>query len=439
MPGHKQAMVESCPLPTGRITVRHQIGYTFTMNSLCNKRVLLGITGGIAAYKSAELVRRLREQGAEVQVVMTHAACEFITPLTLQALSGKPVRTELFSTQAEAAMGHIELARWSDIILVAPATAHFIARLTYGFADDLLSTLCLATEAPIALAPAMNHQMWKNAATRANIRILEERGIRLLGPAAGDQACGESGPGRMLEPDQLATALAECFSSSRLQGLRILITAGPTQEAIDPVRYISNRSSGRMGYALCQAALEAGAEVSLVSGPVALEAPARARCHRVSTAMEMYQAVMDEAGHTDIFIAAAAVSDYRCIHSAQTKIKKSTDPLNLVLELNPDILASVAALPGAPFTVGFAAETDSLEEYAMDKMTRKRVDMIAANLVGEGKGFESLENALEVYWNGGSCSLLLDSKERIAHQLIELIAERFHEKNPDQGTEPAAG
>lgn len=400
------------------------------MNNLVNKRVLLGVTGGIAAYKGAELVRRLREQGAEVQVVMTRGAREFVTPLTFQALSGKPVRTELFSTGDEAAMGHIELARWADCVLIAPASANFIARLAAGLADDLLSTLCLATAAPIALAPAMNQQMWKNPATCANVRVLEERGVNLFGPASGDQACGETGPGRMLEPGQLVEALAGLFHrEGRLRGRRVLITAGPTQEAIDPVRYISNRSSGRMGYALCEAALEAGAEVTLISGPVALQAPAGARVIQVRTALEMRQAALTETGQTDIFIAAAAVADYRPAQDAGAKIKKSAAALNLRLTPNPDILTEVSALPRAPFTVGFAAETESLREHALAKLEGKHLDMIAANLVGEGKGFERPDNALEVYWQGGERSLPLAAKERIATQLMELIAERYHEKN----------
>ncbi|HLB30009.1 MAG TPA: bifunctional phosphopantothenoylcysteine decarboxylase/phosphopantothenate--cysteine ligase CoaBC, partial [Gammaproteobacteria bacterium] len=395
-----------------------------------NKRVLLGVTGGIAAYKGAELVRRLREQGAEVQVVMTRGAREFITPLTFQALSGKPVRTEIFSAGDEAAMGHIELARWADCVLIAPASANFIARLAAGLADDLLSTLCLASAAPIAIAPAMNQQMWNNPATCANVRVLKERGMNIFGPASGDQACGETGPGRMLEPGQLVEALAEFFKGEgRLCGRRVLITAGPTQEAIDPVRYISNRSSGRMGYALCAAALNVGAEVTLISGPVALQAPAGARVVQVRTALEMRQAVMAEAVQADIFIAAAAVADYRCADDAAIKIKKSATALNLRLEPNPDILAEVAALARAPFTVGFAAETESLREHALEKLEGKHLDMIAANLLGDGKGFESPDNALEVYWRGGERSLPLAAKERIATQLMELIAERYDKKN----------
>jgi phosphopantothenoylcysteine decarboxylase/phosphopantothenate--cysteine ligase len=400
------------------------------MYNLANKRVLLGVTGGIAAYKGAELVRRLREQGAEVQVAMTRGAREFVTPLTFQALSGRPVRTELFSNEAEAAMGHIELARWADCVLVAPASANFIARLAAGLADDLLTTLCLATTAPIALAPAMNVQMWNNPATSANVRVLKERGVILFGPATGDQACGETGPGRMLEPGEQVEALTLLFQrEDRLRGQRVLITAGPTQEAIDPVRYISNRSSGRMGYALCKAALNAGAEVTLITGPVALEPPAGARVVQVRTALEMRDAVMAEAGQADIYIAAAAVADYRCAEDAATKIKKTAGILTLRLTPNPDILAEVAALPRAPFTVGFAAETESLREHAKAKLAGKHLDMIAANLVGEGKGFERPDNALEVYWQGGERSLPLAAKERIATQLMELIADRYHEKN----------
>ena len=399
------------------------------MNTLSNKRVLLGVTGGIAAYKSAELVRRLREQGAEVRVVMTAAACEFITPLTMQALSGNPVNTELLDHRAESAMGHITLARWADVILIAPATANFIARLAQGMADDLLSTLALAADVPLLVAPAMNHQMWLNAATQANTTTITRRGMRILGPAEGDQACGETGPGRMLEPGDLITALQSEFHTSLLSGAQVMVTAGPTREAIDPVRFISNRSSGRMGYAVARAALEAGATVSLISGPVALEVPARVRCVRVITAQQMRDAVLADVHEVDIFIAAAAVADYRCQETAVHKIKKKKDSLTLSLVRNPDILAEIAGLPNAPFTVGFAAETESLQENARAKLRDKGLDIIAANKVGEGRGFETDENALEVFCQSGVQSLVQAPKDKIARQLIEIVAKQYHKKD----------
>jgi phosphopantothenoylcysteine decarboxylase/phosphopantothenate--cysteine ligase len=402
------------------------------MNNLKHKRILLGITGGIAAYKSADLVRRLREQGAEVRVVMTRSACEFITPLTLQALSGKPVHTELLDHAVEAAMGHIELARWCDVILVAPASANFMARLAHGQADDLLSTLCLASAVPIMLAPAMNRQMWLNPATQANARLLGSRGIVLLGPAEGSQACGETGPGRMLEPAELLDHLNNIFLTNLLAARKLVITAGPTREDIDPVRFISNRSSGRMGYAVAQAAVEAGAEVVLISGPSSLESPERVLFHRVVTAQQMHDAVMSEIGDADIFVGAAAVADYRCSSIAGQKIKKTDTSLTLTLEKTPDILGKVASLSPAPFTVGFAAETETLLENARSKLINKNLDMIAANLVGENMGFETEENELQIIWKDGNIKLDLAPKERLARDLVAIIAKRFHEKNPAQ-------
>jgi phosphopantothenoylcysteine decarboxylase/phosphopantothenate--cysteine ligase len=402
------------------------------MNNLKRKRILLGITGGIAAYKSADLVRRLREQGAEVRVVMTRPACEFITPLTLQALSGKPVHTELLDHAAEAAMGHIELARWSDVILVAPASANFMARLAHGQADDLLSTLCLASAVPIMLAPAMNRQMWLNPATQANARSLGSRGVALLGPAEGSQACGETGPGRMLEPAELLDHLNNIFQTNLLAARKLVITAGPTREDIDPVRFISNRSSGRMGYAVAQAAVEAGAEVVLISGPSSLESPERVLFRRVVTAQQMHDAVMSEVGDADIFVGAAAVADYRCSSIAGRKIKKTATSLTLTLEKTPDILGKVASLSPAPFTVGFAAETETLLENARSKLINKNLDMIAANLVGENMGFETEENELQIIWKDGNIKLDLAPKERLARDLVAIIAKRFHEKNPAQ-------
>ena len=397
------------------------------MQTLTDKRILLGVTGGIAAYKSAELARRLREQGASVRVVMTPAATEFITPLTLQALSGNPVHTELLDYGAEAAMGHIELARWADLILIAPATANFIARLSNGLADDLLSTLCLASEAPLFLAPAMNRQMWQHPATQENIARLQSRGVTLLGPADGAQACGETGPGRLLEPEELARALAGAGRTHQLAGVNVLVSAGPTREFIDPVRYLSNRSSGRMGYAVARAAEAAGAAVTLVSGPVTLAPPPRVKLIDVTTAAQMRNEILDCAAASDIFIAAAAVADYRARTPARRKMKKKETELLLPLAQTPDILAEVAARPDAPFTVGFAAETDNLHANAQQKLVQKNLNMIAANRVGDGLGFDSAENALEVFWPDGSESLGTAPKETLARQLLDIIAARYRE------------
>ncbi len=403
------------------------------MSSLINKRILLGITGGIAAYKSAELVRHLRSAGAEVRVVMTQAAGEFITPLTLQALSGHPVQQHLLDPASEAGMGHITLARWADVVLIAPASADFMAKLTYGLADDLLSTLCLATAAPLVLAPAMNQQMWLNPATQANKKTLEERGVRLFGPAEGEQACGEVGPGRMLEPARITELTAEIFTTGSFSGARILVSAGPTREAIDPVRYISNRSSGKMGYALAAAACEAGARVTLISGPTALPAPERVERIDVVSAQEMHEAVLTRALHSDIFIAAAAVADFHPTESAAQKMKKSHDKFALSLVRNPDILEDVVALTAAPFTVGFAAETENLELNAQAKRAAKKLDMIAANWVNRpGLGFDSDENELMLFWEGGGKLLPRAPKERLARELITIIAERYHAKNSAQ-------
>jgi phosphopantothenoylcysteine decarboxylase/phosphopantothenate--cysteine ligase len=395
------------------------------MNTLSGKHILLGVTGGIAAYKSAELVRLLRRQGAEVRVVMTVAATGFVTPLTFQALSGQPVHTELLDAGAEAAMGHIELARWADVLLVAPATADFVARMVAGRADDLLSAVCLACDSRVAIAPAMNRAMWDNAATRDNIATLTDRGIQILGPDEGLQACGESGPGRMLEPGQLVSAVAEFFNSGVLAGQHVLVTAGPTREAIDPVRYISNRSSGRMGFAVAAAAAEAGARVTLVSGPVNLPTPAGVRRLDVESAADMHAAVMREVAGTDIFISVAAVADYRPATPSARKIKKQADQQSLQLLLNPDVLADVAALPDAPFTVGFAAETEHVIGYAREKLKAKRIDMIAANVVGEQQGFDQEDNALHVLWPRGEQALGRASKSKLARQLLAIIAEQF--------------
>jgi phosphopantothenoylcysteine decarboxylase / phosphopantothenate---cysteine ligase len=390
------------------------------------ERILLGVTGGIAAYKSAEIVRRLRERGADVQVVMTGAACQFVSPLTFQALSGRPVRTDLWDEAAEAAMGHIELARWADRILVAPASADFLARLAHGLASDLLTTLCLATDVPITVAPAMNRLMWANAATRANMALLAARGIDVIGPAEGDQACGETGPGRMVEPDVLAAAMMDRSAmSGALAGRKLIVTAGPTRECIDPVRFITNRSSGKMGFAVAEAARDAGAEVILISGPVSVCTPRGVRRVDVETAEQMLAAVNENLAGTDVFIAAAAVSDYRPVQVSTEKIKKTSDSLMLALSRTTDILATVAAGADRPFVVGFAAETQNVERNALAKLESKNLDMIAANQVGEGLAFDQDDNALTVYWRGGRRELKRAGKAQIAAELIALIAERF--------------
>ena len=390
------------------------------------KRILLGVTGGIAAYKSPDLVRRLRERGAEVQVVMTGAAKEFVTATTFQAVSGRAVRTDLWDSAAEAAMGHIELARWAEVVLIAPATADFLARLAAGQANDLLSTLCLATEAPVAVAPAMNHIMWSNAATTANVATLRQRGIHIFGPGSGDQACGEIGEGRMLEPLELADRVAALHvGDGPLRGRRVLISAGPTRERIDPVRFISNRSSGKMGFAVAQAAREAGAEVVLVSGPVSLPTPPGVRRVDVESAADMLNAVLREVAGTDIFISTAAVADYRPANPAEQKIKKTTDTLDLCMERTSDVLATVAARPDRPFVVGFAAETESVEQNARVKLLKKNLDMIAANEVGHDKAFDCEDNALIVLWRNKRHELGKASKLILARQLVALIAESF--------------
>ena len=399
------------------------------MAKLANKRILLGVTGSIAAYKSAELVRRLMDEGATVQVVMTEAAQAFVTPFTLQTLSGRPVHCALMDADAEATMGHIEQARWADLIVVAPASANFISKLAQGRADELLSAICLASAAPLAVAPAMNQQMWANAATQANVATLAERGVTLLGPASGEQACGDVGAGRMLEPDQIVERCAEYFDVGLLAGRRVLITAGPTQEDIDPVRYISNRSSGKMGFSIAAAAVEAGALVTLISGPVSLETPARVTRIDVRSAEQMLAAV--QAQETpDIVIAAAAVADYRPLQVASQKIKKQVGSAQLSLEQTPDILASIAENKDGMFVVGFAAETERLEENARIKLEKKSLDLIAANWVGsERGGFDSHENTLTVLWQNGGVELPMAPKEKIARLLIGIVAERFDAKD----------
>jgi phosphopantothenoylcysteine decarboxylase / phosphopantothenate---cysteine ligase len=395
-------------------------------------RILLGVTGGIAAYKSPDLVRRLMERGADVQVVMTAAAQRFITPMSFQAVSGHPTRSDLWDSSAEAAMGHIELARWAQIILIAPATADFIARLAGGRADDLLATLCIATEAPIVLAPAMNRVMWANKATQANIEVLVSRGVRVLGPTSGNQACGEIGAGRMMEPLMLAeTLLAPPANTGLLAGLNVLITAGPTRERLDPVRYLTNRSSGKMGFAVAEAAREAGAHVTLVTGPVQLQTPAGITRINVESARDMYAAVHRQVADTDVFIAAAAVADFQPVTVAKQKIKKQGVSVKLELEPAPDIIKSVADMAKRPFVVGFAAETNDVEDNARSKLKRKKLDMIAANHVGDGIAFDCDDNALTVIWPGGKIEVPRGPKLEVARELIALIAKRLP---PPDGT-----
>ncbi len=394
------------------------------------RRILLGVSGGIAAYKAAELLRVLQQAGHEVRVVMTRAAMEFVRPLTFQALSGKPVHSDLLDPNAEAAMGHIELARWAERILIAPASADVIARLAHGQADDLLAAVCLASEAPVAIAPAMNRAMWAHAATAENIQTLQRRGVQVWGPDEGVQACGEVGPGRMLEPTELAQRMQHWLAPGVLQGVRVLVTSGPTHEPLDPVRYLGNRSSGRMGHAVAAAAAEAGAHVTLVSGPVALPDPADMQeVLPVKTAQDMHAACMARASGTDIFIAVAAVADFRPAEVMSNKIKKGdAQDVSLKLVRNPDILADIAALPDAPFTVGFAAETEKLAEYAQAKLREKRVQMIAANRVSASAGFEAEDNALTLFFAQGQEELPHAAKTELARQLIQRIAMHYNKR-----------
>ena len=395
------------------------------MIELVNKRVLLGVSGSIAAYKSAELVRLLRKQGAEVRVVMTATATEFIQPLTFQALSGNIVYSAWDDADRGDGMGHIELARWADAIVIAPASADLLARLRQGMANDLLTTLCLASNGTIAVAPAMNRLMWDNAATKENMEVLRQRGIHILGPGAGGQACGETGLGRMLEPEQLVQGISGLFTSGILSGTKLLLTAGPTREPIDAMRFLSNRSSGKMGYALAQAAIEAGADVTLISGPVALTPPERAKRLDVSSANEMYEAVMSEIAANDVFISAAAVADYRPANPSKEKVKRKDDNVDLALTQNRDIVASVAALANKPFTVGFAAETSDIEKHAISKLKRKGLDLIAANQVGDGQGAEVDDNAMTLYWAGGCQHLEKTTKSKLARQMVAIIGEHY--------------
>jgi phosphopantothenoylcysteine decarboxylase/phosphopantothenate--cysteine ligase len=397
-----------------------------------NTNIILGITGGIAAYKTPDLVRKLVAKGANVRVVMTQSAKEFVSPLALQAVSSNPVSDDLLDKDAEAAMGHIELARWADKLLIAPATANFMAKLTYGLADDLLSTLCLATPAPIYIAPAMNQQMWFADATQANLKILAQREIQFLGPAQGEQACGDVGPGRMLEPQEIADLLTQEKLEQVLAGKRITITAGPTREEIDPVRYLSNHSSGKMGYVLATAAQELGAAVTLISGPVNLLPPTNMQTISVTNAQQMHDAVMQTTHNCDIFVGCAAVADYRVQQKTNQKIKKSDSELTLTFIKNPDILSDVAHLTNAPFTIGFAAETQNLREYALGKLQRKKLNMIAANDVSDNTiGFNSDQNALTVFWSKGEKKLDVADKQLLARQLMQLVAQRYIEDTND--------
>ncbi len=399
---------------------------------MAKQNIILGVTGGIAAYKAPELVRRLREHNACVQVVMTDSSTQFVMETTLHAVSGLPVRRSLWDRDAEAAMSHIELARWADLVLIAPATAEFMARIAVGSAPDLLSTLCLATEAPIVIAPAMNHVMWTSSAVQANRKVLEERGIKVLGPEDGDQACGETGVGRMMEPKDIVSAIQSIVPisimttvQSQIKGRTVMITAGPTREAIDPVRYITNRSSGKMGFAIAHAARDAGAQVILISGPVSLCKPDGVECIRVETAEQMFAAVHQHIQDLDIFIAVAAVADYRPKKPEKNKIKKIKEVMQIDLVKSPDILASVAKLANGPFTVGFAAETEHVRSYALDKLKNKKLDMIIANQVGVDRSFDCDDSAVEVFWRGEERSFPMMAKSELAMQLIQLIAERY--------------
>lgn len=389
-------------------------------------RVLVGVGGGIAAYKSCELVRRLRDAGCSVRVVMTTSALEFVSALTFQALSNHPVRSVLFDAEAESGMDHIALARWADRIVIAPATANLIARLAHGFADDLLSTLCLASEAPILIAPAMNRVMWEHAATQDNLALLRARGVSTIGPAAGHQACGETGVGRMAEAAEIVAQVLAPPNERPLAGQHVVITAGPTHEPLDPVRYLGNRSSGAMGVALAQAATAAGARVTLVHGPLQVTVPTGITAIGVETAEQMLAAVLQAVSDADLFIGAAAVADYRPAKASSQKLKKGdASTATLALVRNPDILATVAGLAERPFVVGFAAESENLEVYARGKLANKNLDMIAANDVSAGQGFGAKDNALQVFWNGGSALLARQPKDRLATALLAMIVERM--------------
>ncbi len=400
------------------------------MNRLTNKRVLLGVTGGIAAYKSAELIRRLQDEGADVRVIMTQGAREFITPLTLQALSGHPVHQELLDAETESVMGHIELARWADLLLVAPATADFMARLVAGRGDDLLTAVCLAADSPVAIAPAMNQAMWGKASTQQNIQNLRAADILIMEPDEGIQACGEIGVGRLMDVPDIVAMACGVFQTGALQGRHVIITAGPTREAIDPVRFISNHSSGKQGYALAEAAVEAGASVTLVSGPTSLGPPERVNCIQVESAREMLAAVLAHTSDADIFIGVAAVADYRPAAAAEQKMKKQDEAgMTLQLVQNPDILKTVAQQENRPFTVGFAAETEKLIEHATAKLHRKQLDMIIANNVANRDiGFNADDNETVIITTGATVTLEKMSKTSLARHLIQAIATAASEK-----------
>ncbi len=407
------------------------------MPSLANKHVVVGVTGGIAAYKSADLVRRLREVGAQVRVAMTPNATRFITPLTMQAVSGEPVHVDLLDPDAESGMSHIDLARWADLVIIAPASADFMARVAHGMADDLLTTLCLATSADLYVAPAMNRQMWSNAVTQANVAALESRGIRRLGPGEGSQACGEVGPGRMLEPAELVDAVERALGPGTLAGVRMVVTAGPTVEAIDPVRAVTNHSSGKMGYALAAAAVDAGADTVLISGPTHLAPPSGARCVFVTSALEMHAAVMEQVADCDVFCGVAAVADYRPVTAKTQKMKKDADQIEIRMVKNPDIISAVAQHPSRPFTVGFAAETQELEKQAREKLLRKGLDMIIANQVDmPGIGFGSDDNAVILIDRHASKALTAMPKSKLARVLIKEIADRYHGQETRQDPNP---
>lgn len=390
------------------------------MSDLANKKILLGVTGGIAAYKAAELTRLLVKAGADVRAVMTASACRFITPTTLQAVSGQRAYSDMWDASVPNNMAHIELSRDRDLVLVAPATADFLAKAATGLCDDLLSTLCLARECPLAVAPAMNRQMWEHPATQRNVSILRAAGVAILGPDAGDQACGETGMGRMAEPEALVAAVAALLGPKRLSGKRVLVTAGPTFEPIDTVRGLTNLSSGKMGFAVAQAAAEAGASVTLVAGPVALPTPPGVRRENVTTAREMHGAVMAHAGESDVFIAVAAVADYRVADPKDFKLKKDAGTPKLALVENPDILGAVAGLPNPPFCVGFAAETENLREHAQAKRKKRRVPLLAANLAQHAFGAD--DNALTLFDDAGEHELARAPKIALARQLVAHIA-----------------
>jgi phosphopantothenoylcysteine decarboxylase/phosphopantothenate--cysteine ligase len=395
------------------------------MSDIQGKRVLLGVTGSIAAYKSPEIVRRLKDQGADVRVVLTASAEKLVSPTVFQAVSGEPVRGDIWDEQAEAAMGHIELAKWADLIVIAPATANVIAQLAAGSAENLLTTICLASDAPVTIAPSMNQAMWRDTATQDNCDVLRKRNVMFIGPDDGDQACGDVGPGRMTEPVSIVNRLSRGGQSGPFEGLRILVSAGPTREAIDPVRFVSNRSSGKMGFAVARAAADAGAEVTLIAGPVNLPTPPRVERIDVETTQQMVDAAMGCVDGMDIYIGAAAISDYRPKEVAVQKIKKSADTFVLEMFKSPDLIATIAALDNGPFTCGFAAETEKLEQHAMDKLNRKKLDMIVGNLVGENLCFDADDNEVIILWEGDRQTLPRLSKQELARRLIDVIAARY--------------